>query len=156
MQLKAAETDRDAAASALAAHAGGGKQASEDKGGAAASDPQWDGRMLPSVKRLSTREEELYKHQLAELQAEVTALRKVSRAARGAEADSSVGMHQLEARLAVAAIEHKQDVRRMTETIEVRPRPALPLTPPTCLPEFPTPELRPVEPLLTCCSIWAR
>lgn len=126
MLLKVAETDRDAAASALASHGGGTGGSSEDKGGAAASDSQWDGRMLPSVKRLSTREEELYKHQLAELQAEVTALRKVSRAARGAEADSSVGMHQLEARLAVAAIEHKQDVRRMTETIEVRPAPPRP------------------------------
>lgn len=50
---------------------------------------------------------------------QVTNLRKEARSARGAEADSSVGMHQLEARLAVAAIEHKQDVRRMQETIEV-------------------------------------
>ena len=60
---------------------------------------------------------------LARCGAQVTALRRVSRAARGAEADSSVGMHQLEARLAVASIEHKQDVRRMTETIEARAPP---------------------------------
>lgn len=50
---------------------------------------------------------------------QITKLRTDARQARGAEADSSVGMHQLEARLAVAAIEHKQDVRRLTETIEV-------------------------------------
>ena len=31
----------------------------------------WDGRMIPSVKRLSTREEELYKAQLTQLQTEV-------------------------------------------------------------------------------------
>ncbi len=36
-----------------------------------APDDDWDGRMIPSIKRLSTREEELYKSQLAELQAEV-------------------------------------------------------------------------------------
>ena len=51
---------------------------------------------------------------------QVSKLRADARQARGAEADSSVGMHQLEARLAVAAIEHKQDVRRLQETIEVR------------------------------------
>lgn len=35
-----------------------------------APDDEWEGRMIPSIKRLSTREEELYKSQLAELQAE--------------------------------------------------------------------------------------
>jgi hypothetical protein len=34
-------------------------------------DEGWDGRMIPSVKRLSTREEELYKAQLTQLQTEV-------------------------------------------------------------------------------------
>ena len=57
------------------------------------------------------------------LHAQVTKLRQDARQARGAEADSSVATHQLEARLAVAAIEHKQDVRRLTETIEVRHNP---------------------------------
>jgi hypothetical protein len=52
---------------------------------------------------------------------QATKLRQDARQARGAEADSSVATHQLEARLAVAAIEHKQDVRRLTETIEARP-----------------------------------
>lgn len=47
-------------------------------------------------------------------------MRKESRAAKGAEADSTAGVQQLESRLAVVAIEHKQDVRRMGDTIEVR------------------------------------
>ena len=72
---------------------------------------------------------------------QITKLRQDARQARGAEADSSVATHQLEEHLAVAANEHKQDVRRLTEAIEVRVtrqqsqcRPLLPLLP--LLPSF--------------------
>lgn len=47
-------------------------------------------------------------------------MRKESRAAKGAEADSTAGVQQLESRLAHLAVDHKQDVRRMGDTIEAR------------------------------------
>lgn len=70
-----------------------------------------------SAKMQSAREL-LYVKQISELEDEVATMRKQTRVSKGAEADTSAAVQHLEARLATVSIDHSQDVRRLSDTIQ--------------------------------------